>query len=184
MGDSAGNGSGAGRGKSHGWNTDRTRINGRAWPLHPCLIRVPSVANFGGQAPWTGMQTCSSKLSHFSWSRSARFGSGWPSGSDSVRPASQRGKAYSAAKASSAHRLQAGVPAAALRLLPQRLALAGQRQVVLRPQQDQVIDDRRLDLQGRQLDAPGPSAWPGRGPGTGRCRPSTAGRPCTPSGRW
>src|SRR6266446_5401113 len=42
--------------------------------------------------------------------------------------------------------------AAALVLLPKSLTLAGKRQVILRPQQDEVIDHRRLGLKGGQLD--------------------------------
>ena len=41
---------------------------------------------------WTGMHTCSSSFSQRSWSKSARFGKGWPCGSASVTAPSQRGK--------------------------------------------------------------------------------------------
>src|SRR5438132_3276308 len=52
-----------------------------------------------------------------------------------------------------AHGLEAGVAAAALGLLPQGLALAGQGQVVFRPQENEMIDHRRLGVEGGQLDA-------------------------------
>ena len=45
------------------------------------------------------------------------------------------------------------MPAAALGVLPELLALAAQRQVVFRPQQNEMVDHRRLDIEGRQLDA-------------------------------
>ena len=41
------------------------------------------------------MQICSSNFSQRSWTRSARLGNGWPSGSASLTAVSQRGKAYS-----------------------------------------------------------------------------------------
>src|SRR5207244_3647494 len=55
-------------------------------------------------------------------------------------------------KAFDADRLQAGMPAATLRLLPHRLALARQRQVVFRPQENEMIDHGRLGFHTRQLD--------------------------------
>src|SRR5207248_1525872 len=50
-------------------------------------------------------------------------------------------------------RFQAGVPAATLGLLPKRLGFAGQCQVVLRPKQDQVVNDGRFGVEGSELDA-------------------------------
>src|SRR5262249_32192256 len=51
--------------------------------------------------------------------------------------------------------LQSRVPASLLRFLPKRLALASQCQVIVRPQQDQVVDDGRFHVQrgefGRQI---------------------------------
>src|SRR5215471_21789986 len=45
------------------------------------------------------------------------------------------------------HGLQTRVPASFFRVLPERLAFACKCQVVVRPQQNQVINDRRLYLQ-------------------------------------
>src|SRR5262245_35321210 len=61
------------------------------------------------------------------------------------------GETVKDAESLGAERLEAGVPAAALRLLPECLALAAQSQIVLRPQENQVIDHRRVGLKRGQL---------------------------------
>src|SRR5206468_3909481 len=51
-----------------------------------------------------------------------------------------------------AGRLQASMPAVALGFLPQSLTLAGQSQVIFRPQENEMIDNGWLRFHARQLD--------------------------------
>ncbi len=115
-------------------------------------VAINGDALFRGVHALSGMHTCSSNFSQRSWITSARFGNAWPGGKDSLSAARKRGKPYSTVKCSSCNGSSLARRPWRLRFLPDRLALAGERHIVIGPQQDQMIDNLRRDIERAELD--------------------------------